>query len=195
MRVFLSTVILFAPLLFATSEEITPKNAPRLSDAELKELREIVGLANQELDDWSGFEAKNHRGEESYSDHLASKNFVLAVQQYRFASAYRDLYKNAMSRLIERAVKKPRTGESIGQMIAVYEMFYRDNRWSAAVTEKRSTPDSFPDELPALIDKPWDRKAFGNPVLAAVDFPNVLVREAVWDDATETLSFTLEPME
>lgn len=50
-----------------------------------------------------------------------------------------------------------------------------------------------PDGIHKIHNEPWTESAFSHPLLEKVDFPDVLVRQAVWDPQTRRLLFTLEP--
>lgn len=52
-----------------------------------------------------------------------------------------------------------------------------------------------PNGLWRLHNEPWAEADMSYPLLAKVDFPNVLVRQAVWDSDYKTLLFTLESLE
>jgi hypothetical protein len=50
-----------------------------------------------------------------------------------------------------------------------------------------------PKGLWKLHNEPWDAAQLASPILRKVDFPAVLVRQAIWDDESESLLFSLEP--
>jgi hypothetical protein len=52
-----------------------------------------------------------------------------------------------------------------------------------------------PNGLSQLHNQPWGEIDRIYPLVAKVDFPNVLVRQAVWDAEHETLLFILEPLD
>jgi hypothetical protein len=165
MQLFLMVAFAFVLSFSAMAEDFTHETAPGLSDIEIGHLRNFVSLANQGLDDWSGFEASNQKGLEAYRYQLAFMTYALALQQYHSVPAYRDLYEDTMDRLIERMLEKPvwefweevsksskaydpdmteeesGTRDPVGEknimysghiihMISLYEMLYRDMGWS-----------------------------------------------------------------
>ncbi|MCP5067588.1 MAG: hypothetical protein GY946_13575, partial [bacterium] len=50
-----------------------------------------------------------------------------------------------------------------------------------------------PDGLRRLHGEPWDDDDFAHPLLAEVEFPKVVVRQAFWDAPRKTLRISLEP--
>lgn len=189
MRSLVMTIIVVAATFSGWAEDFTHETAPQLSDAELGHLRHFVTLANQELDDWTGFEASNQKGLEAYRYQLAFMTYALALQQYHSVPAYRDLYQDTIDRLVERMLQKPVwefweevsqsskafdpdfEGEEVGKrdpvgeknimysghvihMIALYEMLYRDMDWSApgALTFRWDDNEAYIYDYAKLVD-------------------------------------------
>jgi len=80
---------------------------PRLSDAEVGQLRHFITLAQQDPDDWTGWEAENQRNMEAYRYQIAFMSYALALQQYHSLPAWRELYRHTQARLILRMLQKP----------------------------------------------------------------------------------------
>ncbi len=176
-----TTIVRAAPL--------THDTAPSLSDAELGHLRNIVSLAQQDLDDWTGFEGRDQKGMEAYRYQIAFMTYALTLQQYNSVPAYRDLYEDTIDRLIARMLEKPvwdfweevsqssrsfdpdydgprpakrdPVGEKnimysghVVHMIALYEMLYRDMKWSAenALSFRWSSDESYDYSYADLVD-------------------------------------------
>ena len=78
---------------------------PGLSDDELAHLRNMVGLSQQDLNDWTGWEEGGTLG--AYRYQISFMTYALASQQFHSVPAYRDLYKETMERLMERMIQKP----------------------------------------------------------------------------------------
>jgi hypothetical protein len=89
------------------AEPLTHETAPALSDQELGHLRNFVHLARQKTDDFTGWEGKDQKGMESYRYQIAFMTYALSLQQYHSVPAYRDLYSDAIDRLIVRMLEKP----------------------------------------------------------------------------------------
>ena len=98
-------------------------------------------------------------------------------------------------------------------IIAVYESLYRDQRWTPNGNLKLVFEDDsiHLEYLPADAETPivlelwehlemqrrkhglmWDHRDFGYPLLAGIDTEKLVVRQATWDDDTETLYFTIQ---
>ena len=88
-------------------EPLTHYTIPSLSDKELGHLQNFVALANQPLDDFTGFEGRDQKRMEAYRYQIAFMTYALALQQYHSVPAYRDLYEDTIDRLIERMLQKP----------------------------------------------------------------------------------------
>lgn len=215
-------LVVFTAFGGAWAEPLTHENAPRLTDSEFERLRSFIAFSLQDAD-----------------DRLVHMAYALALQQYHSVPAYRDLYRDVLAGFIERmmgepvvefwnrlgAAKKSDSGRSAlvehtVHLIALYEMLYRDGRWSspdasdvqmlededyAALFDKlieniERESQALPDAdrlhgLRDLHDAPWDLKDFNHPVVANVDFPKVVVRQAIWIEERQTLLFILEPQE
>lgn len=50
-----------------------------------------------------------------------------------------------------------------------------------------------PGGLWKLHNEPWERPGLDAPILQKVDFPSLLVRQAIWDEESDSLLFSLEP--
>lgn len=186
--------ILVAAITVLTSvscwaQTLTHETAPRLSDRELGHFRHFVTLANQELDDWTGFDAANQGGLEAYRYQLAFMTYALSLQQFHSVPAYRDLYENTINQLIERMLQKPvwefweevsksskkfdpdflgeeeASRDPVGaknimysghviHMIALYEMLYRDMDWSkpGALTFRWDEDEAYTYDYENLVD-------------------------------------------
>lgn len=117
-----------APATFA--DDATGGATPGLTDAELGHLRNLVSLAGQDLDDWSGWEGRDQKGMEAYRYQIAFMTYALALQQYHSVPAYRDLYRDTMDRLIERMLEKPvwEFWEEVSQSSAKFDPDYEGPR-------------------------------------------------------------------
>jgi len=86
---------------------LTHDTAPSLSDEELGHLRNFAHLVNQDLDDWTGWEASDQKGMDAYRYQIAFMTYALSLQQYHSVPAYRDVYQDTIDRLITRMIQKP----------------------------------------------------------------------------------------
>ncbi len=190
-----------------------------LSDDELGHLVNIVRLADQDLDDWSGWEARDQEGMEAYRYQIAFSAYALALQQYNCVPAWREVHKAALDRLLTRMIQKPvwefwaevsktrkdydpdwegpkpskhdPVGEKnimysghIVHMAALYEMFYRDDKWSrpGAMTFRWSAEESYPYDLQKLLGvihvEMLSPRAKGGACIAGVECePNLIFPE------------------
>lgn len=157
-------LVAFCGLLRADDSK-APLPPTAMSDDELAHLVHFVKLTNQDLNDWSGWEAHDQENMESYRYQIAFMAYALSLQQYLSVPAWREVHKATADRLMERMLQKPvwefwaevsktrkdydpdwegpqpskhdPVGEKnimysghIVHMGALYEMLYRDHKWS-----------------------------------------------------------------
>lgn len=169
----LAAAAVMATAQFAAAAGALHPNVPTLSDSDIVALQDVMA-SPAEFDD------------------LAAAARTLTAQQVRAVPAYRDLYKTAFDRLIPKLLDHGELDPDVrgfaARVVATYEALYADTRWSGTVAAEGA-------ELLEPLKAPWSISAFNHPLVAQVDYPDVLVRQATWDSATQTLLFALQPQE
>ena len=103
----LCLTLVLATASTAAADPLTHADLPALDDADVGHLRQFITLARQAPDDWTGWEATDQFGMEAYRYQIAFITYTLALQQYHYTPAYRELYRDTMRRLMERMIQKP----------------------------------------------------------------------------------------
>ena len=154
------------------AEELTHETAPGLSDAELGHFQNMVSLAQQELDDWTGFEGRDQKGMEAYRYQIAFTTYALALQQYHSVPAYRDLYQDTIDRLITRMLEKP-----------VWDF------WEKVSQSSKSFDPNYDGPLPSKRDPVGEKNImYSGHVVHMIALYEMLYRDMDWS-AENALSF------
>jgi hypothetical protein len=80
---------------------------PALDEQQIAHVEHVLALARQAPGDWSDmgpFDA-TQEGDDAYRYQLAYMTYLLGLVQYHYTPAYRELYRNAFSRLITKMLR------------------------------------------------------------------------------------------
>lgn len=111
-RLLISCLLFALALLVASgvarADRIAPSDYPELTDKQIGLVRHIVRLANQIPGDWTdmGSYSQSQAENEAYRFQLAEATYALGVAQYLKTPAYRELYSDAMDRLIQKMLRR-----------------------------------------------------------------------------------------
>lgn len=114
-RTAITCFLVIALLLVGFTNQVFPaapifkgSGYPALSDKEIGHIRWIIKLAQQPSGDWSymGGEEEGQEWMESYRYQLAFMTYALALAQYHKTPAYRELYQQAIDKLIQKMTRR-----------------------------------------------------------------------------------------
>ncbi len=103
----LSLAICFSGKASGPGGEIIPDDYPALSDDEMAQLRWILDIADQPLEDFSNMDALDQEGMTSYRYCLAFMTYFMALEQYHKLPAAPGIIQPRMDRFIQKMIQKP----------------------------------------------------------------------------------------
>ena len=89
------------------SNVIDPAQYPSISDKEMGQMRWMLNIANQPLNDFKGLEAQNQANLTSYRYAIAFSAYFLALEQYHKLPAWSEAIQPALDRLVQKIIQKP----------------------------------------------------------------------------------------
>jgi len=91
----------------STAPAIDPSAYPEIGDKEMGQLRWMLEIADQDVDDFEYLVGSGQAGMEAYRYQLAFMTYFLAIEQYHKLSACPEIIRPRMDRLIEKMIQKP----------------------------------------------------------------------------------------
>ena len=104
--VFCSLSILMCSSLYGADLGESAYDADILNTKQLGHVRHIIDSARQLPGDWRYMEPRTPLSFDAYQFQLAFMSYALAVVQMNYTPAYKELYKDAQLRLIEKIVRR-----------------------------------------------------------------------------------------
>ncbi len=112
--VVIVALIGFPGLLLAQGSKVTlgnrtidPGQYPIIADKEMGQLRWVLEIANQPLDDFTHLEGKDQLGMTSYRYAIAFGTYFLALEQYHKLPAWSEALQPALDRYVQKMIRKP----------------------------------------------------------------------------------------
>ena len=110
MKLFISYIALFAIFSFilfggnamAGPQSIDASSYPEIGDDEMGQLRWVLSIADQDINDFSNMESNNQYGMTSYRYQIAFMTYFLALEQYHKLPACPEIIRPRMDRLNKR---------------------------------------------------------------------------------------------
>jgi hypothetical protein len=149
------------------SSPIDPNQYPGISDKEMGQLRWVLNIANQPLDEFRGLEGRNQDDLTSYRYAIAFGAYFLALEQYHKLPAWSEAIQPAFDRLIQRMTRKP-----------VWEYWAQTSRGVPQLEPGRDRP--YPEARDPVAH--WNIMYSGH-VAHMVNLYEMLYRDFKWDAA------------
>jgi hypothetical protein len=149
------------------SSPIDPNQYPGISDKEMGQLRWVLNIANQPLDEFSGLEGRNQDDLTSYRYAIAFGAYFLALEQYHKLPAWSEAIQPAFDRLIQKMIRKP-----------VWEYWAQTSRGVPQLEPGRDRP--YPEARDPVAH--WNIMYSGH-VAHMVNLYEMLYRDFKWDAA------------
>jgi hypothetical protein len=86
---------------------VDPDSYPSIEEKEMGQLRWVLKLASQDVQDFTNFDARNQTDLTSYRYQIAFSIYFLAAEQYHKLPAWSEAVRPAMDRLIQKLLLKP----------------------------------------------------------------------------------------
>lgn len=107
MLMMIVSLVAVQPTLAAKKTAIDPNAYPAISDEELGQLKWVLKLANEPLEDFADMNSLDQVGITASRYTLAFTTYFLAAEQYHKLSAWDEAIKPAMDRVIQKMFLKP----------------------------------------------------------------------------------------
>ncbi len=87
--------------------DIDPSSYPEIGDKEMGQLRWVLSIAEQDIEDFSNLDAENQLGLTAYRYSIAFMTYFLALEQYHKLPACPEIIQPRMDRFIQKIISKP----------------------------------------------------------------------------------------